>query len=92
MKKEKGKIKYKTKERKQKEGKGEMKKQIMEKGLKECENVIDIAKIVHCVGVLGMGEDGAIVCNLHTQLMHSPAEKTKNNLTPSNTSLTAQSD
>ena len=38
----------------------------MEKGLKEeCENVIDIAKIVHCVGVLGMGEDGAIVCNLH---------------------------
>ena len=37
----------------------------MENGLKECENGIDIAKIVHCVGVLGMGEDGAIVCNLH---------------------------
>ena len=30
--------------------------------------VINIAKIVHCVGVLGMGEDGAIVCNLHNTI------------------------
>ena len=40
----------------------------MEMEIKECENILDIAKIVHCVGVLGMGEDGAIVCNLHNTI------------------------
>ena len=69
-----------------------MKEELKKVHIRRVKTVINIAKIVHCVGVLGMGEDGAIVCNLHTQLMHSPAEKTKNNLTPSNTSLTAQSD
>ena len=36
--------------------------------IRKVKTVINIAKIVHCVGVLGMGEDGAIVCNLHNTI------------------------
>mgnify|MGYP001240147692 CR=1 FL=1 len=36
--------------------------------VRKVKTVINIAKIVHCVGVLGMGEDGAIVCNLHNTI------------------------
>ena len=36
--------------------------------IRRVKTVMKIAKIVHCVGVLGMGEDGAIVCNLHNTI------------------------
>ena len=36
--------------------------------IRKVKTVINIAKIVHCVGVLGMGEDGAIVRNLHNTI------------------------
>ena len=49
-------------------GKSKMTDEPKKVHIRKVKTVINIAKIVHCVGVLGMGEDGAIVRNLHNTI------------------------